>query len=148
MRVGVIVPVHGWAPYLAEALDSVRAEGPDEVVVVDDGSPEPSPLATVRRPARGGPAAARQTGLEALERCDVVALCDADDAWRPGFLSAALGGLREADVAVGGAEVVGDGAEVPLQRRQLGGHVVAGRHLRDKVTRRFGTFILRENARC
>ena len=39
MRVGVIVPVHGFAPYLAEALDSVRAEGPDEVVVVDDGSP-------------------------------------------------------------------------------------------------------------
>jgi glycosyltransferase involved in cell wall biosynthesis len=111
MRAGVIVPVHGWAPYLAEALDSVLAEQPDEVVVVDDASPEPLALdaavTLVRREARGGPAAARQTGLEALPACDAIALCDADDAWRPGFLAAALGALRDADVAVGGAEVVG-----------------------------------------
>ncbi|HEX2084916.1 MAG TPA: glycosyltransferase, partial [Solirubrobacteraceae bacterium] len=108
MRVGVIVPVHGWAPYLAEALDSVRAEEPAEVVVVDDGSPEPVPEATVRRPRRGGPAAARATGLEALSpACDLVALCDADDAWRPGRLRAQLAALGEFDVAVGRAVVVG-----------------------------------------
>ncbi|HEX8205275.1 MAG TPA: glycosyltransferase, partial [Solirubrobacteraceae bacterium] len=97
MRVGVIVPVHGWAPYLAEALDSVVAEGPDDVVVVDDASPEPQraegPARVVRRETRGGPAAARQTGLEALEGCDLVALCDADDAWRPGRLRAQLAAL-------------------------------------------------------
>ncbi|MDX6683796.1 MAG: hypothetical protein QOG94_3835, partial [Solirubrobacteraceae bacterium] len=41
--VGVIVPVHGFAPYLAETLDCVLAQlpAPDEVVVVDDASPEP-----------------------------------------------------------------------------------------------------------
>jgi glycosyltransferase involved in cell wall biosynthesis len=111
MRVGVIVPVHGWAPYLAEALDSVLAEEPDEVVVVDDGSPVAvrveGPCRVVRREARGGPAAARATGLEALPGCDLVALCDADDAWRPGRLRTQLDALGDADVAVGRAEVVG-----------------------------------------
>ena len=111
MRVGAIVPVHGWAPYLAQALDSVIAEGPDEVVVVDDGSSEPvrvdAPCTLVRREARGGPAAARETGLEALEDCDLIALCDSDDAWRPGRLRAQLAALGDADVAVGRAEIVG-----------------------------------------
>jgi glycosyltransferase involved in cell wall biosynthesis len=111
MRVGVIVPVHGWAPYLAEALDSVLAEGPHEVVVVDDGSPDPVPVAhpvtVVRRSSRGGPAAARQAGLEALPECELIALCDADDAWRPGRLRAQLAALGSADVAVGRAVVVG-----------------------------------------
>jgi glycosyl transferase family 2 len=114
MRVGVIVPVHGWAPYLAEALDSVLAEGADEVVVVDDGSPSPLALhpdhaercTLVRRPERGGPGAARETGLEALDT-EALALCDADDAWRPGFLAAALRALEDADVAVGRPEIVG-----------------------------------------
>ena len=47
MRVGVIVPVHGWAPYLAEALDSVLAETPDtttgkeHLVQNDEGRPGP-----------------------------------------------------------------------------------------------------------
>ncbi len=108
MHVGVIVPVHGWAPYLAEALDSVVGERPAAVVVVDDASPSPVPGATVRRAVRGGPAAARATGLAALDAdVDVVALCDADDAWRPGFLGAALRALGSADVAIGRAEVVG-----------------------------------------
>jgi glycosyltransferase involved in cell wall biosynthesis len=111
MRIGVIVPVHGWAPYLAEALDSVLAEEPDEVVVVDDGSPEPvraDGVEVVRRERRGGPAAARETGLAALSgHCDLIALCDADDAWRPGRLRVQLAALGSADVAVGGAEVVG-----------------------------------------
>lgn len=39
--VGVIVPVHGWAPYLAETLDGVLGEDPGCVIVVDDGSPSP-----------------------------------------------------------------------------------------------------------
>jgi glycosyltransferase involved in cell wall biosynthesis len=114
MRAGVIVPVHGWAPYLAEALDSVQAERPGEVVVVDDGSPDPVALHPdharrcwlVRRQERGGPAAAREAGLAELG-AEAIALCDADDAWRPGFLAAALAGLERADVAVGRAEIVG-----------------------------------------
>jgi GT2 family glycosyltransferase len=72
MRVGVLVPVHGFAPFLAEALDSVLEQdvAPDAVVVVDDGSPEPVGLhpdyagrvELVRRDVSGGPATARATG--------------------------------------------------------------------------------------
>jgi glycosyltransferase involved in cell wall biosynthesis len=108
--VGVVVPVHGWAPYLVEALDSVLAERPDAVVVVDDGSPEPLALhpehaarcALVRREERGGPAAARNEGVAALPGgVDILAFCDHDDAWLPGKLSAQLAALEAAPDAAG-----------------------------------------------
>lgn len=120
--VGVVVPVHGWAPYLAEALDSVLAADPGEVVVVDDGSPDPLVLHAdhvahvrlLRREVAGGPAAARNAGLDALG-ADLVAFCDADDAWEPGSLGpriAALGEHPEAAGAFGRARIVGpDGRE-------------------------------------
>jgi GT2 family glycosyltransferase len=104
MRVGVVVPVHGWAPYLAEALDGILGQdpAPDDVVVVDDGSPEPVQLHVdhaqrcrlVRRPERGGLPAARRTGVAALDT-ELIALCDDDDAWRPGKLRAQLSALRD-----------------------------------------------------
>lgn len=123
MAVGVIVPVRGEAPYLTEALESVVAQdsSPDEVVVVDDASPRPVQLApdvadavrVIRREERGGPAGARQTGLEALDS-DLVALLDADDAWEPGKLAAQLAALdhhSEAALCFGRALVIGaDGA--------------------------------------
>lgn len=117
---GVIVPVHGFAPYLAEALDGVLAERPAEVVVVDDGSSCPLVLhpdhaaagvVLVRREVTGGPAQARADGLRALsEEVTAVALCDADDAWAPGLLGAleaALASTPEAGYAFGRALVVG-----------------------------------------
>ncbi|HEV2753543.1 MAG TPA: glycosyltransferase family A protein [Solirubrobacteraceae bacterium] len=117
MRVGVLVPVHGFAPYLPEALDTVLAEEPAEVVVIDDGSPEALALhpdhaghcRLVRREQRGGPAAARQTGLQALgAEIEAVALCDADDAWTAGSLAPRLRAVQDgADVAFGRAEIVG-----------------------------------------
>lgn len=100
--IGVIVPVHGFAPYLAETLDCVLAQrdvGSFEVVVVDDASLEPLVLhedhaphcRLVRREECGGPAAARASGLAALSGgVSLVALCDSDDAWLPGKLAAQL----------------------------------------------------------
>jgi glycosyltransferase involved in cell wall biosynthesis len=119
--VGVIVPVHGFAGYLAETLDCVLAQSPapDAVVVVDDASPEPvvlhpdhaSACALVRRPACGGPAAARASGLAALSvDVSVVALCDADDAWEAGKLAAQLDAFDrfpDAGACFGRAIVVG-----------------------------------------
>lgn len=116
MRVGVIVPVFGWAPYLAETLDGVLAEEPADVVVVDDGSPVPIDLAPehaarcrlLRLPVNAGLAAARAAGFAALDT-ELVALCDADDTWRPGKLAAQLSVLGEsdADVCFARAEIVG-----------------------------------------
>ncbi len=120
MPAGVLVPVHGFAPYLAEALDAVLAARPAAVVVVDDGSPLPLDLhpdhaaagvRLVRREVVGGPAEARATGLAALPpELELIALCDADDAWAPGALAAlvdALGAEPDAGWAFGRALVVG-----------------------------------------
>lgn len=126
MLAGVLIPVHGFAPYFAEALDSVLEQGPPPaaVVVIDDGSPEPlalhpdhAPRVTlVRRENAGGPAAARAAGLDALgPEVELVALCDADDAWTPGKLAAQVAELeaeRDAGWSFGRALVVGpDGRE-------------------------------------
>lgn len=120
MGVGVLVPVHGFAPFLGEALDSVLSQDADvTVVVVDDGSPQPLVLhpdhaarvTLVRRPVAGGPAQARATGLERLDaHVSLIALCDADDAWCAGALAATVHALDDApDVgwAFGRALVVG-----------------------------------------
>jgi glycosyltransferase involved in cell wall biosynthesis len=119
--VGVIVPVRGFAGYLAETLDCVLGQRPppDRVVVVDDASPEPVALhpdhaprcALVRRERCGGPAAARASGLRALGKdVGVIALCDADDAWVGGKLATQLAALErfpEAALCFGRAIVVG-----------------------------------------
>jgi glycosyltransferase involved in cell wall biosynthesis len=119
--VGVIVPVHGFAPYLAETLDCVLEQVPavGAVVVVDDASDEPVVLhpdhvprcTLVRREACGGPAAARASGLDALgSAVELVALCDADDAWTGGKLAAQVAALErfpDAGLCFGRALVVG-----------------------------------------
>ena len=132
--VGVIVPVHGFAPYLAEALDGVLGQEPPPaaVVVVDDGSFEPVALhpdhaphcALVRRDRCGGPAAARASGLAALaSEISLVALCDADDAWMPGKLAAQLDALAENEEAAAcfaRARIVGpDGRATGERWREL-----------------------------
>jgi glycosyltransferase involved in cell wall biosynthesis len=119
--IGVLVPVHGFAPYLAETLDCVLGQdpAPGAVVVVDDASPQPLALhpdhaphcTLVRRELCGGPAAARASGFAVLgPRVDLVALCDSDDAWAPGKLAAQLAALErfpDAGVCFGRALVVG-----------------------------------------
>jgi glycosyltransferase involved in cell wall biosynthesis len=127
VRIGVVVPVHGWAPYLAEALDAILGQdpAPDAVVVVDDGSREPLALhadhaphvALVRRDARGGVAAARAAGEAALAPAvDLVASCDADDAWLPGKLAAQLDAIDGAAMCFGAAIVVGADGRVTGER--------------------------------
>jgi glycosyltransferase involved in cell wall biosynthesis len=89
--IAVIIPVRNGMPFLAEALESVRAQryAPIEVVVVDDGSSDGSRdfalgfqglrvRALEMRDA--GPAAARNAGLRATDS-DLVAFLDADDLW-------------------------------------------------------------------
>lgn len=109
MRVAVLVPVGGFAPYLPEALDCLP-DGVD-VVVVDDAADPPVEVArdgvtVVRRDERGGPAAARATGLGQVPEAGLIALCDADDAWEPGKLEAQLDHAQAA-MTFGRATVVG-----------------------------------------
>lgn len=126
--VGVIVPVRGESPFLAEALAAILAQEPPpaDVVVIDDASPEPVAVPEdcaggcrlVRREVRGGPAGARQTGLEAL-RTGLVALCDSDDVWERGKLRAQLDALAEhprAALCFGRATVVGPRGEETGER--------------------------------
>ena len=145
--VGVIVPVHGFAPYLAEALDCVLAQkpAPAAVVVVDDGSPEPLALhpdhasrcTLVRRAESGGPASARATGLAELgAELELVALCDSDDAWTPGKLAAQVAALEcfpDAGLCFGRALVVGaDGRQTGERWDEL----AAGLHAGDELVAR------------
>jgi glycosyltransferase involved in cell wall biosynthesis len=104
----VIVPTYGRPEYLNEAVASILAQSVDdlEVVVVDDASPEPvaaswedARVRIVRRETNGGPAAARNTGLEHA-RGTYLAFCDDDDLFAPGRLALAADGLRRAPVAI------------------------------------------------
>ena len=89
-RVSAIVPVFNGAPYVAEALDSIFAQGYPafEVIVIDDGSTDATPAVLARfadrarvvRQANAGPAAARNHGVQ-LARGDLLAFLDADDLW-------------------------------------------------------------------
>lgn len=71
---------------------------PDGAIVVDDGSPEPVPGATVRLPTNRGPGAARNAGL-ALVETPLVAFVDADVAVPEGWLDHLLPHFDDARVA-------------------------------------------------
>lgn len=113
MRIGVVIPYYQReGGILARALRSVAAQelgagDQVEVVVVDDASPAavepevaavpmpPATTVTVLHQPNGGPGAARNRGLEHLERvgADIVAFLDSDDQWRPRHLAEAMAAL-------------------------------------------------------
>jgi glycosyltransferase involved in cell wall biosynthesis len=111
--VSIIVPTYNRAKYLPEALESIRAQTCTdwELIVVDDGSQDDTAAVmerltpTMSRPVRyvrrenGGPAAARNTGLD-LATGKYVAFLDSDDCWLPHHLKdcvEALEGAPEVD---------------------------------------------------
>lgn len=89
-EVSVIMPVFNGAPYIAEAIGSIRAQNHPalEIIVVDDGSTDGSGAIVsalggdirIASQANAGAAAARNHGL-ALARGAVIAFLDADDLW-------------------------------------------------------------------
>jgi len=98
LDVSVIMPTHNCCEYIGEAISSVLAQSCRslEIIVVDDGSTDGTAavlpslpfLRYLSRP-RGGPSAARNTGLRAA-RGRYVAFLDADDLWEPGSLDRRL----------------------------------------------------------
>jgi glycosyltransferase involved in cell wall biosynthesis len=87
-QVSVVIPAYN-PKWLDAALDSVRHQTFKswELIVVDDGSPEPVRPSVVDdvvliRQRNGGPGGARNTGVRHA-RGSLVAFLDADDRWRP-----------------------------------------------------------------
>ena len=118
-RVAVIIPCFDDGSTLGEAIASLRAEEPHELVVVDDGSTDGATLAALAALERegtrvvardnGGLAAARMSGVAATEAPYVFPL-DADDLLLPGALAAladALDARPRAAVAWGDLQLFG-----------------------------------------
>lgn len=101
--VSVIMPCYNSQQYVAEALDSVlQQDYPNlEVIVVDDGSTDNSlqilqqygNRITIIRQANQGPAAARNTGMQAATG-KYIAFNDSDDLWLPGKVIAQVNYLE------------------------------------------------------
>ncbi len=97
MDISVIIPTHNRVDLLPRALDSVLAQTlpPREIILVDDGSTDPTgdlmkrnyPAVRCLRQACRGVSAARNLGISAA-RGEWIALLDSDDAWLPGKLQA------------------------------------------------------------
>ncbi len=103
-EISVVVPAHRPLDFLAEALDSIAAQGVAaiETIVVDDGGGVPEALvaaafpgARLIRQQQAGPAAARNRAIAASSGA-FVAFLDADDRWTPGALPSLLKGFRDA----------------------------------------------------
>lgn len=115
--VTVVVTCHDAGPLLKRALDSIRAQGPIRIVLVDDGSTScacrniASEYEHLRRVDRvnGGHPAALNTGV-AQVRTNLVAFLDDDDEWLPGKVQRQLDLLAHsgADIVVGGVRNVAE----------------------------------------
>ncbi len=120
--VSVIIPAYNVTPFIADALDSLRAQTfrDFETIVVNDGCPDSANLERVLEPYRGeivyirqenqGVAAARNTALRAAQ-APLVALLDPDDMWEPEYLEVQTGVLAanpESGVACANVTFVGD----------------------------------------
>jgi mycofactocin system glycosyltransferase len=101
-EVTVVIPVRDRHAELARCLTGLTGltglTAMPRVIVVDDGSDDPDAVAKVaaeagagvlRRPVNGGPAAARNTGLAAVDT-PLVAFLDSDCVPRPGWLEPLL----------------------------------------------------------
>lgn len=92
-RVSVVIPAYNAATTLPETLASVFAQtfADYEVIVVDDGSTDPTPallaaygdrIRVLRKANEGRPSTTRNLGARAA-RGELVAFLDADDRWQP-----------------------------------------------------------------
>lgn len=100
--VSVLIPAYNVTPFIANALDSLRAQTfrDFETIVVNDGCPDSDNLERALEPYRGeivyirqenqGLAGARNTGIQAA-RAPLVALLDSDDTWEPDYLEVQIG---------------------------------------------------------
>ena len=101
--VSVIIPAYKAAHTIGRAVDSLltQTRPPDEILVIDDGSPDDiaaalacySDKVRLDRKPNGGVASARNRGID-LARGELIAFIDADDFWEPHKLERQLDVLR------------------------------------------------------
>lgn len=110
------------ADLLRKAVDSIRAQGPIRIVLVDDGSESCAcrdiaeaheHLVRIDRD-NGGHAAALNTGVSHV-RTEVIAFLDDDDEWLPGKAQHHLQLLTKtgADIVAGGVRNIHDDGQAP-----------------------------------
>lgn len=110
MRIGIVIPAHDAAPWIAGAIASALDQDPWRVVVVDDGSADattavaqrflPDPRLALLRQDRAGVSAARNRGIAACEGAEALLFLDADDWLAPGGLPRLAAALQSAPDAV------------------------------------------------
>lgn len=153
--VSVVVPAHDAASYLSEAIESVLAQGRREleIVVVDDGSSDPTacvaerfgPPVRVVRQRRAGPAAARNRGARESTG-QWLSFLDADDLWEPGKLARQLDAFAqdpELGLVFGHVQQFASpdaGAEAPVDREPRPGYLAGALVTRRAVWARVGPF--------
>lgn len=110
MIISVVIPVYNASLLLTRCLDSVFTQKGNfkiEVICVDDGSTDNSveliksypQSITLLQQANQGPASARNAGI-AVANGKYLAFLDADDYWKPEFLSETVGFLETHKEAV------------------------------------------------
>ncbi|HTU22595.1 MAG TPA: glycosyltransferase [Gemmataceae bacterium] len=108
--VSVIIPAYRAAHTIGRAIDSLLAQTrlPEEILVIDDGSPDDLAAALARyddrvrrhRQPNGGAASARNRGID-LATGELIGFLDADDYWEPQKLERQLAILdRHPDVGL------------------------------------------------
>jgi hypothetical protein len=112
--VGIIVPCFRHGVFIAECIESIKAQtlAPTRVVVVDDGSDDPETIAALaaldadpaievlRQASNRGPSAARNRALEVLDTNYVLPI-DADDKLLPDAVELMVAQLEAAPEDVG-----------------------------------------------
>ncbi len=129
-KVSVVIPVWNQKPYyIAEAIESVLSQTERcELIVVDDGSDEPVPAATIRHPRNLGIAAALNSGIRRMSG-EWFCWLSADDLFVPEKVEIQRRDLEERDGVAGfhryyvygdnGGEVLASKAPVwPNHKRQ------------------------------
>jgi glycosyltransferase involved in cell wall biosynthesis len=127
--VTVVIPAYNASRYIAQALDSVKAQtfSDYEVIVVNDGSEDreelerilhshPLPIIYLSQENRGV-SAARNAAIK-IGRGEFYAQLDSDDQWKPNYLEVQLGILNDnPDIALiyPNATIIGDGATSEME---------------------------------
>lgn len=127
--VTVVIPAYNSAHYIAQALDSLKAQtfSDYEVIVVNDGSADRDELERILKShpleviylsqENRGVSAARNAAIK-IAKGEFYAQLDADDQWTPDYLDVQLGILAEnPDVAVvyPNATIIRDGSDTTLE---------------------------------